>query len=642
MKKELCFGLLFSLILFSLVNALTGWAGLDIVFEISISEPQNISYSFNKSLEGIYPVNFSVETLNRNLSLIPSWKYELNGIEVNFSVLSGENYTVINATRGSNELIVYANDSSGNERNASVIFYIDLPNTAPDIENISSNILICENDYLNYHFNVTDVDGDSLTPSLSLLDPFYIASNGNFNSTLFMFRIFSGILTKEDVGGVNSRGRVFEEIVSISDGNDVDSENFNITLIEINNPPEVEDIGVNTIWTIGDNSEFFHEFLVNDTESGNQSSGNLTFSITIWDSLNNTINLFSINSTGVMNYSSNGSDVGVYIIEACAEDLGLNEPHQNISFCNQDGGPIKNCDNFSLTITDSNREPNITSYSPENLTFRTLGTNPLNFSVVTYDPDGTIPDVLWYVDDVLKKIDSFRSTSEFSYTFGCGVLGDRTVRAVVSDGELNNSIEWNISVRYVTCPISELIKRSGAGGATLFCKEEWGCKEWSECINLDEAFKKGLISFDTNFLLKERCFLFNWSLGVCGYQVRECVDVNKCGTNYFEPGKIRECYYTENPNCFDNIKNCHNNSCEVGVDCGGPCAPCPTCSDGICNQNESCMFDSIFPPDCGGPCAPCEIPRPVPFPTKNMIIFSIVIIFGLIIVLIIILVISKR
>jgi hypothetical protein len=50
------------------------------------------------------------------------------------------------------------------------------------------------------------------------------------------------------------------------------------------------------------------------------------------------------------------------------------------------------------------------------------------------------------------------------------------------------------------------------------------------------------------------------------------------------------------PSCDDGIQN----QGESGVDCGGPCEPCPpeTCDDGIQNQNETGV-------DCGGPCEPC-------------------------------------
>jgi hypothetical protein len=46
--------------------------------------------------------------------------------------------------------------------------------------------------------------------------------------------------------------------------------------------------------------------------------------------------------------------------------------------------------------------------------------------------------------------------------------------------------------------------------------------------------------------------------------------------------------------CSDGIKN----QTETGIDCGGPCAVCPSCTDGIKNQGETDI-------DCGGPCTAC-------------------------------------
>ncbi|MBN2142704.1 hypothetical protein JW711_05235 [Candidatus Woesearchaeota archaeon] len=77
--------------------------------------------------------------------------------------------------------------------------------------------------------------------------------------------------------------------------------------------------------------------------------------------------------------------------------------------------------------------------------------------------------------------------------------------------------------------------------APVECNESWVCSEWSSC---------------TPF----------------GIQTRSCVDINGCGTNYSIPIMTRECEYVGN--CSDGIKNCHDNACEEGVDCGGPCEPC--------------------------------------------------------------------
>jgi hypothetical protein len=70
-----------------------------------------------------------------------------------------------------------------------------------------------------------------------------------------------------------------------------------------------------------------------------------------------------------------------------------------------------------------------------------------------------------------------------------------------------------------------------------------------------------------------------------------CSDGHMCNTN--RQCKSLNCHDFEcqAATCFDGIRN----QGEEGVDCGGPCEPCPTCFDGIQNQGEEGV-------DCGGPC----------------------------------------
>jgi uncharacterized membrane protein YgcG len=79
---------------------------------------------------------------------------------------------------------------------------------------------------------------------------------------------------------------------------------------------------------------------------------------------------------------------------------------------------------------------------------------------------------------------------------------------------------------------------SGFEDSTYPCMESWSCFNWSEC-------------------------------SILGIRNRSCVDINNCGSYNSKPKEIEECNYLGN--CFDNLINCHNNSCEEGVDCGGPC-----------------------------------------------------------------------
>jgi hypothetical protein len=526
-----------------------------------------------------------------------SWWYTLTDIRhntiINNSVIFTPN-TTFNAVRWSNNLTVYANNTlNGDVYSLGVVFFVNVSNSNPIIENFSNEIFVCEKEYISYYFNITDVDEDVLTLDISPRNPFYIAFSSVVNLTMSTYEIFSGILNKEDAGGVNIGSKTYPEIITATDDVSSDSKDINITVIEVNNAPEITNIGVQTIWSRGDNSSFNYQVQVLDIEDGNQTSGNFNFSVIFSGQT-----LFNINSSGYINFTGNSSYLGVHNVSVCVEDLGIINPHENISLCGQDGSSITSCNNFSLTVTNENRAPNITSYYPINLSFDAEGDDTLYFNVSEYDSDGTIPDVYWYVDDILEEYDSGGSLADdFSYIFGCGISGMHFIEVVITDGELNDSVQWNVTVNPVACVLG-VSAGVGGGGSVVECIPKWACEEWPQCNNLDTGVGLVKISLEYEFLIRERCSFFNWSNNFCGYQVRECKDVNFCRSNLTMPGLIKECYYTKNPTCEDNILNCHDDSCEVLVDCGGPCKACETCSDGIKNQNEKEI-------DCGGSCPQC-------------------------------------
>jgi hypothetical protein len=120
----------------------------------------------------------------------------------------------------------------------------------------------------------------------------------------------------------------------------------------------------------------------------------------------------------------------------------------------------------------------------------------------------------------------------------------------------------------------------GGGGGTNAsvkmptCEEDWICSDWGPCLS-------------------------------SGYQTRICRDRNECGTTNNMPDTTRACLYI--PTCRDKIRN----GGETGIDCGGPCPPCPNCRDGVLNQQEEkaaqiMSADTNDLSDCGGPlCAKC-------------------------------------
>lgn len=603
---------------------------------VYIHTPKNITYNFSIGDPYLLELNVSSDFDAAD------WKYTLYDLthdEIESEDVPFTPNTTFVAVRWSNNLTVYAREEGGNWHSASVVFYVYVPNSAPSIGEIDSDIYVCEGDYLSYHFNATDVDEDDMTSDISPKNPFYVFpvlwyANG---MTYTVFEIISGTLSKTHAGGINQGYKVYEETVSVSDGEYVDYNYTNITVIEINNAPVVTAVGVQTVYTRGDNSTFYKQVQVSDTEDGDQDSGNLGFNITIWNSTGTVVDLFNISQNGTMNFTANENYVGVYDISVCVNDTGIENPFEGIlGNCSQDGSLESVCQNFSLTVTNENRAPTITDYYPTNLSLNVFGTDSLYFNITEYDPDGTFPDAYWYVDDVFKEYDSGSLVDEFSYSFGCGVSENFVIKAEITDGLLNDSVEWSLNVSYVVCPPGAVPSRGGGGGGFVGCFPKWSCNDWKICQNAEKSLEIGLLSGEDYRIIQEQCLEDNLDEEACGFQMRDCFDLNNCNTSIHKPVGVQFCHYVEKPSCYDGVKNCHHDACEILVDCGGPCPPCPSCSDGIQNQGEERV-------DCGGPCPICvEVPREIFLVNLILIILALILSIAIIIILIKIVKVKKK
>lgn len=607
-------------------NSIFGTIGVYVIgeeVEVIIHHPINTTYNF--AIGSNYTLDLNVSTGNGD---IDKWWYTLEDLRhntvVNQSIIFTPN-TVFNAVRWSNKLTVYANNTAGTIGSASVIFYVSVPNSAPLLGNISSPILACESSSLSKSFNATDADEDNLQVSISPTTPFFVFPTSFSGATFIVSEIFSSLLSKSNVGN-HSR------TISITDGVLSDSKPINITVIEINNIPNVLNIGVQTVYLQGVNSTFNKTITVSDTENGNQNSGNITFNL----SFNGGSNLFNISSFGNMYFAPNSSHLGVYNLTYCATDRSLSYIHPNISLCSNTGLNNTVCKNFSLTVTDENRAPTILNYYPLTTSFNASGTQNLNFNITSFDPDGTIPDVYWYVDGVLSSYVQNNLVSTFSYTYSCGLSGNKNVRVVITDGLLNDSLQWNITLSETACPISVTPPGGGGGGgggASTSCLSQWGCNDWNVCQNTKRSLELGLISGDDYREITESCAAKGFDESKCGFQTRSCYDNAFCNSTIRMPASMQFCDYTINPSCYDGIKNCHDGTCELLIDCGGPCNLCPSCSDKTQNQGELGV-------DCGGPC-PFQCPAETPFLGISFWRTILIWLFWLILLLLLILLISR-
>lgn len=549
-------------------------------FTIYLHSPKNQTYSF--SIGDNYTLDLNVSSDYE----YDSWYYKLEDLKHDLLI---KDYTLFTpntsfeAGRWSNRLSILASSPLINST-SSIIFYVFVPNSAPVIHNLDSEILACEGSILSHLFNLSDIDEDNLSLTIDPLSIFYVESQ-RINFTSYSGEVFSILLNKSHIGN-------HERIIYLDDEQYVDSENIVIDVIEINNYPNIFYPGVKTIWTRGENSTLNMQVLSEDLESGDQDLGNLKFNISFSGE-----HLFNISSNGSLYYNSSLNYLGVHNITVCVEDTGLSSIHENISYCGQDGGNLSSCTNFSLTITNENRAPEFLVSYPSTSFGSSLvlinSTSSYLFNVSVKDADGTIPDVYWYLDEELVNLES-NLLSYYSYASVCGIAAIKTLEVIVSDGLINQSINWTLLISTPACSVPSTGGGSSGGGSSgssgryINCTSKFVCEDWETCRN-----DFSLLSQNETVKILQQCSIFGLSDYQCGFQRTLCRDVLFC--NFNDIINLQACHYTVNPNCYDGIKNCHDGKCELLVDCGGACVSCSTCSDEIQNGDEEGI-------DCGGPC----------------------------------------
>jgi len=618
----------------------TGSVSFEILgdLEINITHPLNQSYNF--SVGDLYTLDLNVTSS----MFVDSWIYSLfdnrHGVWVYEDYAFSPNIT-FNAVRWQNTLFVEATTSVGEVGFDNVSFFVFVPNTSPIIYNLSNNEYACESTSPQYAFYVFDADEDVISWQISN-NPYFVIFpfGGNLTNTNLIITSLNP-LPKDSAGGINGGSGSWPLTVEVTDGYPGHSHiNYtNITVIEINNPPEINPplglpVATISVWNQGANSTLFKWVNITDLEYDSYSYGAHAFNILITNSTGQNVPLFGvtqIGGNGLLSFTAtNQTPLDTYNVEVCVSDTGILNPHPSILVeCGQDGGSQTTCDAFQLTITDINRAPTIIDYYPLELNFNVSGTQEIYFNITKFDPDSTIPDSYWYVDDLFLNYSEGTLFDEFRFGFPCGISGIHKVKAVITDGELNDSVEWEINVEPVDCPsLGSPGGGGGGGGNIISCSPMWACNPWSVCQHAETSLDLGILSGLDYRRIQENCSIKELSGERCGFQLRTCVDANVCNPSFNKPLHVQDCLYIADPGCSDGIKNCHNGDCELLVDCGGPCNACASCTDGVKNQGEEGE-------DCGGPC-PWKCVPEVPLLKQKKVIYGFLILLLLIIIFVII------
>ena len=479
----------------------------------------------------------AIPTLNATENNL--FTYDLNVTnEANYSTLTyNDNTTLfsINSTTGliqftptTAQIAAYwinvtARNNFCNNNDTSVVFLLNVTpsNYAPSI-NMADQVLTEDVLYTyNASQNATDPDGNPIR--------FYD------NTPLFVIGENSGIIaftpTNDDIGTYIIR------IYVVDDNDLLGYQDVTFTINNVNDAPVLSAIGAQTAYV---NESWNKTFTATDVDTSEQ----LTFRSNYSRFLNNSGKISTVSSTVnyFLNFTTNWTANGTYSINITVNDTSGAEDSEVISF----------------TILHRNHPPNITSYSPSDLSPSILQNSLQEFTINATDEDGTTPSARWYVDNVFTN-----TTYNFSHTGT--TAGIFNISVVITDGEFNDSLSWILTVTAVTAEASRADTGGGTGGGIgKLCSTLWVCTDWSPCQNSN-------------------------------IQLRECTDLNKCGSTRNRPNLTQQCTFVEHPSCFDGVKN----QDEILADCGGACKECPSCNDNIQNQVETGL-------DCGGPCPACK------------------------------------
>jgi len=109
---------------------------------------------------------------------------------------------------------------------------------------------------------------------------------------------------------------------------------------------------------------------------------------------------------------------------------------------------------FDASVTiQNNNPPEITEFNPPVLNIEAIGEEDLHFNLSFIDADNNELLVSWYADGNLieEGFDEGDGFDEFNFDFSCGIEGERSILAVVSDGFDMDSVEWNIDLALRDC-----------------------------------------------------------------------------------------------------------------------------------------------------------------------------------------------
>jgi parallel beta-helix repeat protein len=111
---------------------------------------------------------------------------------------------------------------------------------------------------------------------------------------------------------------------------------------------------------------------------------------------------------------------------------------------------------FEIEVFNVNNPPQILSYSPTNINIKINEGSSIKFEVQSNDIDlNTTLSFQWFLNGKLvldSTVSRNGSKSSWTYSAGYGDYSQKIVKVLVSDGELQDYVQWNITINDITPP----------------------------------------------------------------------------------------------------------------------------------------------------------------------------------------------
>jgi len=353
-----------------------------------VSSPSETTASLNEAQSQYFNINATDAD-----GTTPNIRWYLDGTLT--SQIDNYNYTTTYTSAGTHTVLVIVDDGLV-EVNKTWTVTVSNVNRAPSITAILPVQQAVEDQAFTYTVSATDADSDTLVYST--------------NTSLFTIGVLTGAIsftpTQSNVGLHSIR-------LFVADGTVRVNTTFTLNISNVNDEPVLSSIGA---LTAIESAAFSTQLSATDGDSDA-----LTYS--------DDTGLFDISSSGLISFTPTFQDSGTYPVRITVSDGNGGTDYEDIT----------------VTVLQTNQAPNITSYNPNVASTSILEDNSSIFNATATDPDGTTPGIKWYLDNALVGTGS-SYTFEGDFSFDGSNAGTYTVIAVATDGLLNDTNSWTLTV----------------------------------------------------------------------------------------------------------------------------------------------------------------------------------------------------